>query len=312
MSGELPTNLRPVADFFGLPSTATVVKDFYVVKAIQAVAAVDAAPFALVFGGGTALARAHKLVKRMSEDVDFKIVPLPAAAVSRSKLRQQLGALRSRVTDALRAAGFVVDPSDTSNPRSRDENRYSIWQLPYDSAISGQEGLRPTIQVELTFAPLRLDTVEKPVSSFVAEAFNQPPEIAAIPCVSLTETAAEKFVSLTRRTAMDRAGLARDPDSTLVRHIYDLHAMREYIDLDDMARLVPLIIAADGAEFKNQYPAYAANPYGETQSAIAALQNDPIYRRRYDDFMLSMVYGNRLEFDVAVGTVVELVGRSFN
>jgi hypothetical protein len=44
-------------------------------------AAIDAAPFSLVFGGGTALARAHRLVQRMSEDVDFKIVPLPAAPV---------------------------------------------------------------------------------------------------------------------------------------------------------------------------------------------------------------------------------------
>jgi hypothetical protein len=33
--------------------------------------------------------------------VDFKIVPRPAAAVSRSILRQQLGTLRARVTAAL-------------------------------------------------------------------------------------------------------------------------------------------------------------------------------------------------------------------
>ena len=38
-------------------------------------------------GGGTALARAHKIIRRMSEDVDFKIVPRPAAAVSRWVLR---------------------------------------------------------------------------------------------------------------------------------------------------------------------------------------------------------------------------------
>jgi hypothetical protein len=45
--------------------------------------AFDASPFALVFGGGTALARAHRIVRRMSEDVDFKIVPRPAARVHR-------------------------------------------------------------------------------------------------------------------------------------------------------------------------------------------------------------------------------------
>jgi hypothetical protein len=298
--------LREVQAYFRLPSIGLVEKDLYVVRAIATIAQVDAAPFILVFGGGTALARAHKLVKRMSEDVDFKIVPLPGAPVSRTKLRQQLGALRDRVTSALQAAGFAVDPTDTSNPRSRNESRYTIWQLPYGSTISGEEGLRPTIQVELTFAPLRLDTVEKPVSSFVAEAFARPPEVAGMSCVNLSETAAEKLVSLTRRTAMERAGLSRDPDPTLVRHIYDLHAMREYIDMDQLTRLVPLIAAADAQEFKNQYPAYAADSAAETQAAIAALRTDPIYRRRYDDFLSAMVYGDPYEFDLALGTVLLL------
>ena len=56
MSGELPDNPRPVADFFGLPEAATVAKDFHVVRAIETIAAIDAAPFAPIFGGGTALA----------------------------------------------------------------------------------------------------------------------------------------------------------------------------------------------------------------------------------------------------------------
>lgn len=126
MSDDLPGNLRPVADFFGLVGTAPVEKDFHVVRALAAVASIDAAPFTLVFGGGTALARAHKIIRRMSEDVDFKIVPCPAAAVSRSILRQQLGTLRARVTDALLAAGFAFDPADPACTRSRNENRYTM------------------------------------------------------------------------------------------------------------------------------------------------------------------------------------------
>jgi hypothetical protein len=62
LSDELPDNLRPIVDFFGLPGTAAVAKDFDVVRAIRALAAIDAAPFDLVFGGGTALARAHRAV----------------------------------------------------------------------------------------------------------------------------------------------------------------------------------------------------------------------------------------------------------
>lgn len=311
MSDELPDNLRPVVDFFGLPNTATVIKDFYVVRAIKAVAAVDASPFTLVFGGGTALARAHRLVKRMSEDVDFKIVPPPGVSIGPAKRRKLLGALRKRVSDALHAAGFAFDPADESKTWSRDANTYSVWHLPYDGRAGEDLTLRPTIQVEMTHASLRLASVDKPVSSFVAEALSHPPEVASIPCVSLTETAAEKFVSLTRRTAMERAGLSRAPDPTLVRHIYDLHAMRENIDIEQLARLVSLIAASDAEEFRNQYPAYAADIMGETRSAIIALQSDDLYRQRYNDFLAAMVYGDQTDFRLAIGTVLRFAETVF-
>jgi Putative PD-(D/E)XK phosphodiesterase (DUF2161) len=59
--------------------------------------------------------------------------------------------------------------------------------------------------------------VRLPVQSFVAEATRRPPEIPDLACVSVIETAAEKLVSLTRRTAMEMAGVSRDPDPTFVR-----------------------------------------------------------------------------------------------
>lgn len=127
-----------------------------------------------------------------------------------------------------------------------------------------------------------------------------------MPCVSVTETAAEKLVALTRRIAMELAGLSRDPDPTLVRHIYDLHLMQGHIDPNQVADLARDIAAADAKEFRNQYPAYAADIAGETRKALAALQTDPAYRSRYRDFIVAMAYGERLEFDVAFGTVVAL------
>jgi len=69
LSNDLPGDLRPVVDFFSLPDTAVVEKDWYVVKALAAIASIDPAPLGLVFGGGTALARAHRVIRRMSEDI---------------------------------------------------------------------------------------------------------------------------------------------------------------------------------------------------------------------------------------------------
>lgn len=64
--------LLEIQAHFGLPSPALVEKDWHVVKALAAITAVGIAPFRLVFGGGTALSRAHGLIRRMSEDIDLK------------------------------------------------------------------------------------------------------------------------------------------------------------------------------------------------------------------------------------------------
>ena len=173
MSDDAQRQFREVQTYFRLPSVALVEKDLHVVRAIAALAAIDAAPFSLVFGGGTALARAHKLIRRMSEDVDFKIVPTAAAPVSNSGLRRQLGALRDKVTAALQAAGFAFDPADKAATRSRNESRYTVYQLPYPSGGAG-EGLRHTIQVELTYAKLRLPCVVLPVCKTACKTFQIP------------------------------------------------------------------------------------------------------------------------------------------
>jgi hypothetical protein len=210
----------------------------------------------------------------------------------------------------LLAAGFAFDPKDETCTRSQNENRYTIWQLPYAGNGGAGEGLRPTIQIETTYAPMRLAPVTLPVSSFMAEAHGQPPEVARISCVSVTETAAEKLVALTRRIAMELVGLSRDPDPTLVRHIYDLHLMQGHIDNSQVAALARDIAAADAREFRNQYPAYAADIAGETRKALDALRTDPAYRSRYRDFVIAMAYGERPEFEIALGTVVALAEQS--
>jgi hypothetical protein len=245
----------------------------------------------------------------MSEDVDFKIVPRPATPVSRNGLRRALGKLGDQVSQSLLDANFQFDPKDKACTHSQNENHYTVWQIPYDSVGGAGQGLRPTIQIELTYASLRLPAVTLPVSSFVAEAHQYSPEIPALACVSVTQTAAEKLVALTRRTAMDLAGLSRDADPALVRHIYDLHLMRDLVDHDAVASMAKEIAAADADEFRNQYPAYHADIAGETRKALDALRTDPVHRARYNAFVAAMVYGEKAEFEEAMATVTAMVQR---
>jgi predicted nucleotidyltransferase component of viral defense system len=292
---------------FGLPTLALVKKDWQVLRALKAVSTVDASPFRLVFAGGTCLARAHRLVRRMSEDVDFKVVRVGVQPESNNKLRLELRALRDQVTAALQAAGFPIDTTDASQLRSSDGNRYTGYHLHYDDPGPVEAPLRPTIMIELNYAALRLPSVSLPVTSFVAEAFGNTSEIPGTDCVSVTETAAEKLVSLTRRTAMELARLSRAPDPTLVRHLYDLHLIREKIGRPKAIELARVIARQDAEEFKNQYPAYHADIVAETHKAMTALRSDAAVRYRYTTFVAAMVYGEKVEFDTAISTAAELV-----
>ena len=201
--------------------------------------------------------------------------------------------MRARVTEALLGAGFKFDPADPAYRKSGNESRYTIYRLPYEPVTTGEGALRPTIQIETAVWPLRRPAIELPVISFMSEALQRPPEIAGIACVSILETAADKFVGLTRRAGAELAGLD-EPDPTLVRHLHDLHALREHYDPAEVAALAREVMRADAEAYGNQFPAYRENPMRETLRAVEGLAADPAYVRRYGEFERFMVYGPRV------------------
>jgi predicted nucleotidyltransferase component of viral defense system len=293
-------DLIEVQKHFGLPSTALVEKDWYVVKALAAVTAANVAPCRLVFGGGTALSRAHRLIHRMSEDLDLKIIADENAP--RSAFRR----LRETVTDALLEAGFVFDPKNPAHRESGNGSRYTLYRLPYAPITAGVGALRPEIQIETAVWPLRQPSVERPVISFIAEAFKRTAEVPAVSCVSIAETAAEKFVALTRRAGAEQAAAGGPRDPTLVRHIYDLHVIRQHYNAAEVIALAQTIMLADVKAYGHQFPAYRADPIGETLRAVAGLSADPGYLQRYQNFRREMVYGETLEFAEVLATVMKL------
>lgn len=160
---------------FGLPHDALVEKDWLVVRALAAIVAADKGPFQLVFQGGTALSRAHRVIERMSEDIDIKIVsegPPPRSALRR---------LRESITAELHKAGFEFDPKNPQHLKSNYESRYTLYRLPYEPVAAGQGALRPEIQIETSVWPTRRPPVDRPVISFIAEAFKRPPEVTMNP-----------------------------------------------------------------------------------------------------------------------------------
>jgi predicted nucleotidyltransferase component of viral defense system len=102
-------DLLEVQKRFDLPSPALVEKDWYVVAALAAINTADVKPFRPVFSGGTALSRAHRLIRRMSEDIDLKIVS------DQPRSRRELRTLRDTITGALLLAGFQFDPDNAAH-----------------------------------------------------------------------------------------------------------------------------------------------------------------------------------------------------
>ncbi|MDR3511035.1 MAG: nucleotidyl transferase AbiEii/AbiGii toxin family protein [Caulobacteraceae bacterium] len=260
------TTLLEVQEFFNLPSPALVEKDWHVVQALAAISAAASDGLTLVFGGGTALGRAYGLLSRMSEDIDLRVVGDKAA--SRGALQRMRGAISER----LAAQGFAVD----GHVVVKQSDRYVRYDLPYDPIMAGEGVLRPEIKIEVAAFPVRRAPVILPVTSFCAEAAKASPEVSGIPCVALEETAAEKFVALTRRTGETFAG--GNPDDTLVRHLYDLTRLDGRYDADDCAVLTKESIEADVAR---GYDAYKADPFGETQRTVERMASDTNGKRSF-------------------------------
>ncbi|MGK4455534.1 nucleotidyl transferase AbiEii/AbiGii toxin family protein, partial [Klebsiella pneumoniae] len=77
----------------------------------------------LVFAGGTALTKAHKVMQRMSEDVDFK-VSLPKELQSRKSLSN----LRKYIANELENCGLNIVISKT---KARNENKLFSFEIDY-------------------------------------------------------------------------------------------------------------------------------------------------------------------------------------
>jgi len=216
---------------------------------------------------------------------------------------ERTAALRDTITGALLLAGFQFDPDNAAHRDSGNASRYTIYQLPYAPIVAGEGTLRPEIQIETAVWPLRLPSVDRSVTSFWAEAFKQPPEVASIPCVALVETIAEKFVALTRRAGAELADAGGPRDKTLVRHVYDLHVVRSHYDPAVVIALAREIIRADVEAYGHQFPAYRENPIAETLRAVGGLATDDRFASYYAEFLRDMVYGEAPDFRTALATI---------
>lgn len=81
-------------------------KDWYIVRALGVLASLDHYDATPVFSGGTSLSKGWGLIKRFSEDIDFKVAMPKAASGTASRNKRR--AFRERILAALAANEFEL------------------------------------------------------------------------------------------------------------------------------------------------------------------------------------------------------------
>jgi hypothetical protein len=181
---------------------------------------------------------------------------------------------------------------------ARNEGRYQQITLKYPFSFPISSTLRPDIKVEFTFADMFLSIDELEVKTIIEDNFKEiclftPP---LTKCISIEETTIEKWVGLTRRIMAIERGY-EDDDNTLIRHVYDLNAINQAKKINsDFIDLVKATIISDGKQFRNQHPEYIYEPIAEIKKSLTLLNDTPLWKERYEEFIEVMVYDRKNVF----------------
>lgn len=284
----------------GLLTASILEKDVHVTDALQALMSMQFPGTRLVFCGGTSLSKAYRLIERMSEDVDLKIVLDESHPLSASAQKRHLSQLKAEVCHVLAGLGFAENVEERV---ARNENRYfsSRWQ--YTPQYPHDASLRPYLSLELTARTPQFAVTQRPLEYLVNRLAARSERLGDIPCVAVEETLAEKVISFLRRYAQHQAGaMLQSWDDTLVRHIYDVYC----INLGDpsvgerAASGFKNLVEFDALEFGRQFPPFAADPGNIMQGALHQASSDAVIRGQYDARLMPLIFGTvRPSFDEA-------------
>jgi len=228
---------------------------------------------ALVFKGGTCLAKVHAGFYRLSEDLDF-VVSI-AVDASRAERRQSAAPVKSAI-DVLpeQLAGLsIVEPLTGAN-----ESRQYIGVVGYQSPLTGEED---TIKLEVGLREPLLTPIEHSgAHTLLLDPVTNTPSLVPVDvtCISRQEAFAEKF-----RAALTR----REP---AVRDFFDIDHATRHLGLrpqdDELLRLVGRKLAVPGNEAIEVSPARRAALQRQLDAELK-----PVLRAQdFEEFDLDRAY----------------------
>lgn len=280
---------------------AFVEKDWYSVQVLSAIANFESDEITTIFSGGTSLSKGFGLLKRFSEDLDFRCRYQVERSVS--QLRKVSSAYRKQIVGEINSSDHVsLNDSDISVA-----SNYIKFPLGYSQKQFDHASLRAGLQVEFSFTQPRLEPEIREIQSLVSLYTEGAAETKML-CLSPVETASDKLSALTWRVLKrDRKDASDDP--AMIRHLHDLCALKSIVhDNKDL-----FIKTASSAFEGDQSTGKRDTEKGfsdSMKSALAQLKNDKEYGNEYSHFVEAMSYADddeNIGFETAVENYEELI-----
>jgi predicted nucleotidyltransferase component of viral defense system len=283
-------------------SEAFIEKDWFVTQAIKIISMIRFEDYSIVFTGGTALSKAHQLIQRFSEDVDFRVLTPSLEQANKSQQSKILSAFKAVIINHLRAYFEIKEEQITA----RNGNKFIAIEINYPTFFTRADTLRPHILLELTVSELLLPTVYLPVSSIINQVSKKESEIKNIACINPVENAADKLSAITWRIA-DRVRGSKNDSPDIVRHIHDLAILKDLAVSNKLfSELVKLALERD----KNRSELIKDLSVNEKLlNMIRIISSDSEYPKEYKKFVNAMSYASSDSiptFKAAVESVTEL------
>lgn len=322
---ELKDQIEETAQTLNL-EVGAVEKDVHVTKVIHTLADIDNKYYQLIFQGGTSLAKAHQIIPRMSEDVDYRVQSKEAASnLGRYARRKHLRDFRQEIIERIQKAGFSL----VEDARVFYEGEYMQLKLKYDSIFDQKydqkndeknvqnigSSLKPFVAIDFFVSNVRMPSTDHAVTTLIRQTLGPGVDhpIKDIKCLDVIETAAEKWVGVTRRIATAKFRQYYN-DPTLIRHLYDLYNIQLKYNLGEgfeekihektleknngkliknfgeiFSELTKDIIISERKKFKIHNLEYSNDPLGEIKRASLELHK-PEWKQSWDNFINDMVF----------------------
>ncbi|NII28160.1 nucleotidyl transferase AbiEii/AbiGii toxin family protein [Pseudoflavitalea sp. X16] len=287
--------IEEVASIIGI-SPSFVEKDWYVTQVIKIAGGISFQDFQIIFTGGTALSKAHRLLQRFSEDTDFRVVAPGLNTLSQSKQRALLSAFKSNIISSFKTVFQLEDEKVYAG----NGNRFIAIEIEYSSYFPPENALRPHILIEFTVMNLELPALQLPVSSLVNELAKKSPEVAKIDCTDPAENACDKLSAIAWRIPNRVRGSEND-DPTVVRHIHDLAIMSDLAVKHPLFKT--LVIQTVKNDDQRSVRTAGMTIVQKLNLMMEILEGEKEYVQEYDRFVRGMSYApdhNLLSYHQAV------------